>query len=78
MASKELLSAPDLVVGREYGKVEGGGRRIVATIYSSKSLGLDEREALAAVEKNEEQGLGVTHRGSAKASGAAKAAESKD
>jgi hypothetical protein len=75
MISKELLAARDLVKSSVYGKVAGGGKKIVATIYSSKSLGLEEREDIAPTAKNEDQSSASTRRGSARASGAGKGAD---
>jgi hypothetical protein len=73
MISKELLSAPDLEKGSVYGPVDGG-RKIVATIYRSKSLGLEEREEIPQAAKSEESSQAASPRGR-RTSGAGKGAD---
>jgi hypothetical protein len=78
MIRKELLAAPDLVKGSVYGKTEGGGKRIVATIYTSKSLGIEEREDIAPSSKNEDQSSATSRKGGTRSSGAERATESRE
>ena len=42
MLNKRLMNARDLVTKSEYGEVDGK-KIVVATVYSSASLGLEER-----------------------------------
>jgi len=77
MISKELLSAPDLERGSVYGPVDGG-RKIVATIFRSKRLGLEEREDIPQAVKSEEPSPAASRRGSARTSGAGKGADEND